>query len=638
MSEKAVTSNREIFSRMNLSQKLPSPPRMAIELVRLCHSESPSFDDIARLLATDPALSAALLKNVNGEALDAALVTETKIASIPQAAAQIGKHGLINLALDFSLATKIANGPCQAFNYESFWSKSLAQAIAASAIAKKIANFNAEEIYACGLLAGIGELMLATSFPNEYSSILIKKLPQEQTLASEKNSFGLNRYELTAELFRYWGLSDSYSQAAALHPLYPEVAPDDVSLKRLIEVLYLASKISDIALTDSPNHSDFTLVEDLAAQFGIYGEDFSRFFDEITATWEERGDLLRIRPRSCPPYQEIKVMNVPRGDYSGYQSNEQLTILAVDDDPISLETITQYLRGKYRRVLAAQGGQRALKLALEEKPDMVITDWRMPELDGIGLCKILRRTSLTEHTYIIMLSGCETDDELVQAFNAGADDYVTKPFSPKVLEARIRSGARLVRYHQTISRDRKIIEQYASQLSAANKQLQVVAMTDPLTGLPNRRNAMLRMKDAVIEASRFRENLSCIMLDIDHFKCINDTYGHDVGDMVLRDVANIFSNNVRGYDMVSRMGGEEFLVICGRSSLNDAKQLAERLRLAVAHHEVRTPIGQIVRCTISCGVAIWHRHYRNDSEFLKNADRALYRAKNNGRDRVEVAG
>jgi len=225
----------------------------------------------------------------------------------------------------------------------------------------------------------------------------------------------------------------------------------------------------------------------------------------------------------------------------------------------------------------------------------------------------------------------------VQAFNAGADDYVVKPFSPKVLEARIRSGERLVRYHRTVSRDREIIQQYASQLSAANSQLQVMVMTDSLTGLPNRRNAMLRIKDAVAEATRFKESLSCIMMDIDYFKRINDTYGHDVGDIVLCDVAKIFSENIRGYDMVSRMGGEEFLVISGRSNLSEARELAERLRQTVARHETITPNGQIVRCTISCGVATWQRRYRNDSELLKNADRALYQAKNNGRNRVEVA-
>ena len=628
-----MTSNREIFSRMNLTQKLPSSPRMAVELVRLCHTESASLDDITRLIAIDPALSATLLKTVNH---DAAVATNASIASIPRAVEKIGKRGVVGLALDFSLAAKITGGPCPAFNYEHFWSKSLAQAIAAGVIAEKSAAFNSEEMYVCGLLATIGELTLATSFPSEYGGILTKKLTLEQTLLSEKDAFGLNRHELTAELFHFWGLPDAYSEAAARHHLCPNVDLGDESVSSLIELLHLALKISEIFLADSPDDHDFSLVERLAARFGIDDQDFPVFFDDIATTWEERGDLLCVRARHCPPYQEIKAMDAPRGDCGGYQQAEQLSILAVDDDPIFLQTLTQHLRAKNRRILTAQGGEQGLKLALEEKPDMVITDWQMPDLDGIGLCKILRRTSLTEHTYIIMLSACETDDDMVRAFNAGADDYVLKPFSPKELKARVRSGERIVHYHRTTCRDREIIQQYASQLSAANSKLQIMAMTDPLTGLPNRRNAMSRMKNAVAEAARFRESLSCIMLDIDHFKQINDSYGHDVGDIVLVDMAKILTDNVRGYDMVSRIGGEEFLVICGRGTLDDAKRLAERLRQAVADHETRAPTGQIVRYTISCGVAAWYQHYHNDSELLKNADRALYQAKNNGRNRVEA--
>ena len=607
-----------------------------MELVRLCHTESASLDDLTRLIEIDPALSATLLRAANTEPPEP-MASEPKIASLQRAAIRIGKHGMVNLALDFSLASKIAGGPCQSFNYERFWSKSLAQAVAAMQIAVKTADFDGEEIYACALLADIGELALATSFPTEYSAILDKKPDPASLLMSEKDAFGLNHHEVASELLYFWGLPNFFGQAAALYPFYPHAESGDETPPRLAQLLYLAAKIADIALTDTPDRHDFTLVERLATEFGIGIEEFPNFFDGITTICEERGGLLRNSSWEYPPYRELKVMGAPKTDYNNYQITEKLTILAIDDDPICLQTMTQYLRGKNRWVLVAENGEQGLKLAMEEKPDMIITDWRMPDLDGLDLCKILRRSSQTEHIYIIILSACATDDELVQAFNAGADDYVVKPFSPKVLEARIRSGERLVRYHRTVSRDREIIQQYASQLSAANSQLQVMVMTDSLTGLPNRRNAMLRIKDAVAEATRFKESLSCIMMDIDYFKRINDTYGHDVGDIVLCDVAKIFSENIRGYDMVSRMGGEEFLVISGRSNLSEARELAERLRQTVARHETITPNGQIVRCTISCGVATWQRRYRNDSELLKNADRALYQAKNNGRNRVEVA-
>ena len=246
---------------------------------------------------------------------------------------------------------------------------------------------------------------------------------------------------------------------------------------------------------------------------------------------------------------------------------KQVCILAVDDDPLTLISLKKILSGEGKEILTAENGEEALNIALEKQPHMIITDWRMPKMNGLELCRILRRTSLTQHTYIVMVTSCETDDELVQAFDAGADDFITKPFTPKVLEARIQSGERLIRYQKTISHDREVIQKYATQLTSANRKLQTMAMTDPLTGLPNRRSAMKRLTAAVAETVRHGEKLSCIMIDIDHFKKVNDTHGHESGDLVLKAIASTFHRRARMYDIVSRTGGEEFLVICARSDL-----------------------------------------------------------------------
>ncbi|MBE0586103.1 MAG: diguanylate cyclase, partial [Desulfofustis sp.] len=280
-----------------------------------------------------------------------------------------------------------------------------------------------------------------------------------------------------------------------------------------------------------------------------------------------------------------------------------------------------------------ENGEQGLSLALQHQPQMLITDWRMPGLSGIGLCKILRDTDSTRHIYIIMLTGRESDDELLEAFDAGADDYMVKPFKPKILHARIQSGERLIRSHQTISADREIIRGYADRLAAANHTLQDLAMTDVLTGLPNRRSALTRLKEVVAESRRHRGPLSCIMLDIDHFKRINDRWGHDVGDRVLRHIAGVLTTSARGYDLVSRIGGEEFLVICTHSTLGESRQLAERLRQAVAG-AVITHEDESIRVTISCGVATWNKTMRDGEDMTKAADQALYQAKRCGRNRV----
>ena len=307
---------------------------------------------------------------------------------------------------------------------------------------------------------------------------------------------------------------------------------------------------------------------------------------------------------------------------------DPLIILAVDDDPMTLISLSATLSAENRVIITASDGEEALQISLKQRPHLIITDWRMPKLNGIELCKTLRKTKATRHKYIIMLTSCETDNELITAFDAGINDYIVKPFSPKVLLARVSNGERLIRYQQKI-------RAYATQLANANKKLQNMAMTDFLTGLPNRRNALIRLKNLVAEVQRYGEPLSCIMIDIDHFKKINDTYGHDKGDVVLQKLAEILEEKARSYDMVSRWGGEEFLIICARSDNEDTFQLAERLRKAVAKTTIKLPETVDITLTISLGVASWSSDYQDAEQLLKKADNCLYQAKANSRNRVE---
>ena len=566
------------------------------------------------------------------------MASRTPVASIQKAAIKIGMNGVVNLALGFSLLSQCQNGPCQTFNYGHFWSRSLAQAVAARTIAATGKSHDPEELFTCGLLCHIGELALASSYPGEYAHVLSKDASDIQLKGEETRLFGLNHDELTYELFSDWGLPEKYCQAAYYHENCEYENSTDSHIAELAEILHLALQITDLCMQEIPLNGNFNSLELLAEKFGIAPAEFPAFFDKVTSTWQEWGQLLKIATNSCPQYQQFKQLEFASPENRvGPHTQKPLKILVVDDDPLTLKHLSRILNNDSREILTAEDGEQGLLLALDEHPEMVITDWRMPKMDGIELCNIIRRTSITQHMYIIMLTSCEADDELVQAFDAGANDYVLKPFSPKVLEARIRSGERLARYQQTVQHDREVIQQYAAQLTAANRKLQTMAMTDPLTGLPNRRSAMSRMKDVVAESSRYNEKLSCIMIDIDHFKMVNDTFGHDCGDIVLKDLSRIFSSNARSYDMVSRMGGEEFLIICARSDQKESMQLAERLRDAVEHHETKTHDGRLIKITISCGVATWKPSYTNDTQLLKQADIALYRAKQNGRNRVELA-
>ncbi len=626
-------NKHDTYKKMCSNLRLPTPSEVALEVMRLCYSDTSSLQDIAAVVEGDPALSGEFLKYANS----AVMASQVPVASIQRAAVKIGMKGMVNLALSFSLLSQQKSSDCAGFSYKLFWAKSLAQAVAGRAIASLHNTFDPDEIFTCSLLSKIGELGLAAVFPEEYSLILAQQLTPDEVLIAEQNAFDINHNELTIEMFADWGLPLKFR--LALKQLYSHEKNDvEDDIIELANLFSLSQQIADICMLDIPETTSFRALEKLGEKYGIIPNSFHTFFDKVVKTWQEWGELYQIQTEQCPLYFQIKSQEETSVKIQvEHQFNEPIVILAVDDDPMTLLNLSRILKSNDRKILTAENGMEALKIAKESLPEMIITDWRMPQLDGLELCTALRQSPVTQHTYIVMLTGNETDDELVQAFDAGADDYVVKPFTPKVLEARIRSGERLIRYQRTINSDREVIQRYATRLASANRKLQTMAMTDALTGLPNRRSAMARMKDAVAETLRFNEKLSCILIDIDFFKKVNDTYGHDNGDIVLREIAQIFLKNARSYDMVSRMGGEEFLVISTRSDGHVSCQLAERLRSAVEQHVIHLTDGTTAKVTISLGVASWQENYTDGSDLIKAADNALYQAKRTGRNKIETS-
>jgi diguanylate cyclase (GGDEF)-like protein len=230
----------------------------------------------------------------------------------------------------------------------------------------------------------------------------------------------------------------------------------------------------------------------------------------------------------------------------------------------------------------------------------------------------------------------EQDDQLVEAFEAGVDDYLTKPFTARVLAARLRAGQRVIRLQEDARRDSENLRRFAAELAVANRRLQQAALTDPLTGLPNRRYAMERLEQEWAANARTQRPLTCMVVDIDGFKQINDSYGHDSGDVVLRQVATVLRKEARAEDVICRLGGEEFLVICPDTPLGAALHLAERLRLGVSR--ARSANGSISHsATVSIGVCQRESTMSHMDEFIKAADNALYDAKRAGRNRVAAA-
>jgi diguanylate cyclase (GGDEF)-like protein len=226
---------------------------------------------------------------------------------------------------------------------------------------------------------------------------------------------------------------------------------------------------------------------------------------------------------------------------------------------------------------------------------------------------------------------------LIEAFDAGADDYVRKPVSPKVLVARLRAAQRVLELHDELERDREQMRRFAADLAIENRRYQQAALTDPLTGFPNRRYVVDRLEQEWASAKRTARPFACLLVDIDHFKRVNDTHGHDVGDVVLKHTAQVLRDTARVHDVISRLGGEEFLVLCPDTGAKGAQACAERLRAAVEAASIS--VGSIsCSVTISIGVAVWNKETASSEALVKAADVAVYAAKEGGRNQACYAG
>lgn len=294
-----------------------------------------------------------------------------------------------------------------------------------------------------------------------------------------------------------------------------------------------------------------------------------------------------------------------------------MKILIADDDPVSLLYLQDTLEEWGYEVVRATDGRSACELL--QRPDaplLAILDWVMPGMDGVEVCREIRETVKERYVYMIMLTSHSETSFIVDAMNAGADDFITKPFNAEELQVRVRAGRRICELEQ---------------------KLRIKATSDALTGAYNRGAIIDILERLLARHVRDSTPVSVIFADLDHFKAINDRYGHVAGDAVLREVVCRMAGVLRPYDALGRYGGEELLMVLPACDARAAQEVAERVRVAVADTPVMCEAGAIA-ATISAGVATVDKSEGPSlDELLRRADVALYRAKDKGRNRVEAA-
>jgi two-component system cell cycle response regulator len=304
-------------------------------------------------------------------------------------------------------------------------------------------------------------------------------------------------------------------------------------------------------------------------------------------------------------------------------SSRDVKVLVADDSPVYRKLVEQSLSQEHYTVLLAKNGRQAMELFTKHEPALVITDWSMPDISGIELCQHIRRNDQQFYAYVILVTGNTDKKEVIQGLAAGADDYLTKPFHPGELQARVRVGRRIVDLHR--------------EVQDKNRQLEEMALSDPLTGLPNRRAIDFWASRQLSAAVRHDFPIWAVMADLDHFKSINDTHGHDAGDIVLKTFADILKANTRSSNICGRLGGEEFLVVITHVEKKNVAIAIERIRRQFSAQRF-TVARHTFGATASFGIAGIRVTAGSDfSDLVTRADAALYSAKRQGRNRVAFA-
>jgi two-component system cell cycle response regulator len=299
-----------------------------------------------------------------------------------------------------------------------------------------------------------------------------------------------------------------------------------------------------------------------------------------------------------------------------------MKILIAEDNLISLKMLEKTLVDWRYSVYKAPDGEKAWQLLHKHKVRIVILDWMMPGLNGIELCKKIRKSRNDRYTYIILLTSKDDSTDVIEGLMAGADDYITKPFNPQELKARLQTGRRIIRLE--------------AQLLITQRRLHEMATKDGLTRILNREAILQTLDDEHSRSHREKSTYSAIMVDIDNFKLINDTHGHQIGDKVIFEVACRLKKNLRRYDKIGRYGGDEILIVLPSCSSEELEWIARRLCNAVNTETVETTKGPVCVTISLGGISSADIEQPSSQQILIESDAALYKAKRMGRSRFAV--
>lgn len=632
------------LAHLKLTGDLPSPKGVALAIMRAAQGDDASTSELAQIVKTDPAFVGRLIKAANG----VVGYGRRSIASVQDALMILGMPAVRNLALGFSLLSSYREGACRRFDYNAHWATSLMRAVALQAVVRRTRVAPADEAYCLGLLSRIGELGLATIYPEQYGDIFTAFSGQPDVLLHQETSaFALNHLELSAMMLTDWGIPGVYASAVLHHERpFQSALVEGSSETGMCLALALAAQISRFCVTAPSDQPALVApLREIGHALGFEPSELYAMCDQVVREWSEWAALLRVQVRPIDAFADLArcaddsvverratresdepsiapaavarpILANQSADVGGGQPH--MRVLLVENDAAVRSSIRALLDGAGHEVQEADSIELAAELALLMQPHMMIIGWSLPDGSGLNLVDRLRQTRVGRRIYVLVLTSHENEQRLVDAFECGVDDFLTRPINERVLMARLRAGQRVVRLHQEVERDREEIRQFAAELAISNRRLAETALTDVLTGFPNRRYFRERLQQEWSASSRHQRGLACLTVSISGFRQISQTYGRDVGDAVVKHAAEVLKQCLRTHDVVARTGDDAFSVLCPEMSLEAARLVAERIRSQIASAPVSAARLQL---SVSLCIGVGVRGGVNDSPdaFLKRA-------------------
>ncbi|MCL1824823.1 MAG: diguanylate cyclase [Betaproteobacteria bacterium] len=634
------------FAQIKATGHLPSPRGVALAIMRMANDETVSAAELAQTIKMDPAFAGRLIKAANG-----ALSRQRAIVSVQGALMVVGMPAVRAMALGFSILSNYRKGSCPGFDYAQFWSSSVVMALTMQVLAAHIHTVAADEFFSVGLLARVGELALATVYPDRYGQLLAEAATGRsgaELLELERKALAMTHSDLSTAMLMDWGIPSVFADPVRYFecPLEAPFAADGREMT-VMQCLILARCVADICL-GKPDEQRLLIGKAvrLAAHLGCSREVFIGDCNEVARQWFEWGKLLQLSAVECPSFDALSgiVSEVPGGRMPSAKSeagNEgtpdaeavpDIRAMLVTSDPITRERILKALGEADIKAFEFSGLEGFMEHVLDLQPQILALDAEKNAEHISRLIRTLRASRIGRSIFILLLLP-SSDEQHVPAIEAGADDFFIKVAGERVLQARLNAARRIVLLQWELEREREELRHFAAELAISNRSLQEAALTDALTGLPNRRYALERVQQEWAASHRSARSLACMVIDLDNFKQINDIYGHDVGDIALRLISEALRRVLRGQDVICRTGGDEFLVICPETSQEDVLACGERLRKEIDQLDVINE-DEVLRLSISVGVAVRDEAMSSASDLIKRADRSVLMAKRLGRNRI----